>query len=370
VTGVVAPADAELRALAIAQSMLARFGLDLHGLAVLTEAASGPYLATPVLAAMAGARRVIAVTRDSRWASAHDVTVATMRLAALAGVAERLHVVDAVADDAAGDADIVTNSGFLRPIDAALVRRLRVTAALPLMFEPWEARESDIDLAACRDRGIVVLGTNEHAWPCDMRPYSAALGVRLLFDLGLEVVGCRVLALGAQAIIGLPAIAALRSLGADVRAFSGAEDEIGVPGVRAYADLTPDDLVGLDAVLVADHREPSILLGPGGVVDLGALADASPAVRIALIAGRVDVAALRSSGLLHQPPADALQPVGTMHVSPAALGPGPVLMLYSAGLAVGAATTRARLAGASPDEARAAALAQSPALDFDRAGAR
>jgi hypothetical protein len=285
-------------------------------------------------------------------------------------VAERVHIVDAVEDDAAWDADIVTNSGFVRPIDEAFVRRLRPTAAVPLMFEPWEARASDIDFAACRDRGIVVLGTNEHAWPCDMRPYSAALGVRLLFELGLEVVGCRVLALGAQPIIGLPAITALRSLGADVRAFSGADDEIGEHGVRAYADLTPDDLTGLDAVLVADHREPSLLLGPGGVVDLGALADASPAVRIALIAGRVDAAALRASGLRHQPSADSLRPAGTMHVSPAALGPGPVLMLYTAGLAVGAATARARLAGASRDEARAAALLQSPALDFDPAGTR
>jgi hypothetical protein len=47
--------------------------LDLSGWTVLTEAASGPYVVTPVIAALAGAKRVLALTRDSHHGSVETV---------------------------------------------------------------------------------------------------------------------------------------------------------------------------------------------------------------------------------------------------------------------------------------------------------
>ena len=49
------------------------FRLDLTQLVVYTEAASGTYLHTPILAACAGAERVYALARDSSYGSAADV---------------------------------------------------------------------------------------------------------------------------------------------------------------------------------------------------------------------------------------------------------------------------------------------------------
>src|SRR5690606_1365873 len=55
------------RLVPLMRAAIARCRLDLSGLTVLTEAASGAYVVTPVLAALAGAARVIAVTRTTRY---------------------------------------------------------------------------------------------------------------------------------------------------------------------------------------------------------------------------------------------------------------------------------------------------------------
>src|SRR5690606_6761532 len=65
-----------------------RCALDLRDATVLTEAATGAYVVTPVLAAMAGARRVIAVTRSSRYGSVEQVQRETVALADAAGIAK------------------------------------------------------------------------------------------------------------------------------------------------------------------------------------------------------------------------------------------------------------------------------------------
>lgn len=47
--------------------------LNLEGLIVLTEAASRNYVVTPIIAAMAGAKTVYAITADSQYGKAKDV---------------------------------------------------------------------------------------------------------------------------------------------------------------------------------------------------------------------------------------------------------------------------------------------------------
>jgi hypothetical protein len=60
-------------------------GLDLAGLTVYTEAASGPYLWPPLLAALAGAR-VTALAADTRFHRAGDAAAATAAAAQRLGV--------------------------------------------------------------------------------------------------------------------------------------------------------------------------------------------------------------------------------------------------------------------------------------------
>ena len=56
-----------------------RLELDLSGKVVLTEAATGAYIVTPVLAALAGAE-VYAFTKDTRYGTVAEVRKNTMEL--------------------------------------------------------------------------------------------------------------------------------------------------------------------------------------------------------------------------------------------------------------------------------------------------
>lgn len=184
-----APADTVARI----EHRIGILGLDLDGLAVVTEAATGAYAVTAVIAAMAGAARVTALARDTaRHGSARDALEATLGLARAAGVAERIRVVDHVPPGALAECDILTNSGHLRPIDAGMIATLPRRAVIGLMYEAWEFRGGDIDMDACRARGIRVAAVNECHPDVAVFPFLGPLAARLLREAGVGLEGARV----------------------------------------------------------------------------------------------------------------------------------------------------------------------------------
>lgn len=167
-------------------------GLDLSGFEVVTEAATGAYACTAVIAAMAGAT-VHACTRDTHsHGSAADAMKATRELARLAGVSERIIFSKGVPPGALVSCDILTNSGRIRPITRDMVRLLPARAVIALMFEAWEFRGTDIDLAACRDRGIKIAAVNERHRDVGVFSFLGPLCVRLLQEADMDVAGKRI----------------------------------------------------------------------------------------------------------------------------------------------------------------------------------
>ena len=65
--------------------------LDLSGLNVVTEAATGAFAVTAAIAALAGAE-VQAIAADSQYGSFDDARIATLSVAAACGVEPRVHV--------------------------------------------------------------------------------------------------------------------------------------------------------------------------------------------------------------------------------------------------------------------------------------
>jgi hypothetical protein len=161
--------------------------LDLSGLTVLTEAATGAYGVTPVIAALAGAKRVYAFCRASRYGSVAEATSWTLELAEALDVAERISVIDQIPAGLLGQVDILTNSGHLRPLDATIIASLPDTAVIALMFEAWEFRATDVDLEACTRRRIPVVGVNEQHPTVDVFSFLGPLAVKQLHDCGLAV---------------------------------------------------------------------------------------------------------------------------------------------------------------------------------------
>lgn len=166
--------------------------LDLSGAAVVTEAATGAYAVTPVIAALAGAR-VTAYTRASRFGTVEEVRRQTARLAEALNLADRIEVVEQLHRDALASADIVTNSGHLRPLTAELVNRMTPGAVIPLMYESWEYRAQDLDIEVCRGRGIAVGGTNERHPKLRVFDFLGMLALQGLLNSGVPVVESNVL---------------------------------------------------------------------------------------------------------------------------------------------------------------------------------
>lgn len=299
--------------------------LDLSGAVVYTEAATGAYAVTPVLAAMAGAGEVIARTRTTRYGSAEVVTAGTLALAARVGVADRVRVVTQRRPDDVRRADIVTNSGHVRPIDAEMVGWMKPTAVVPLMFEAWElqADRGDLDLPALRARGIRVAGTNERNPAVDVFSFLGVMTMKALLDAGVAVRSSRVVVLCDNAF-GTCVVDGLQRAGADVVALPLLEDAWELP--------QPDALV--------------VALQPGTAPALAAeeadlLARRWPGTVVAQVWGDLDRAALARAGV---PVAPAAAPArGHMGVLPSAIGPEPVVRLQAGGLKVGEVLLRDEL---------------------------
>lgn len=343
------------RAVRLMKSVIADLEVDLRGMNVLTEAASGPFVVTPVLAALAGARRVVAVGRSSAWGSFAEVHGHLRALAHEAGCADVIEVSDRQAVEHAEGMNIVTNLGFVRPINAALVERLPADAAVPLMWEPWEYRSNEVDLGACEARGIPVLGTNEGHPRLQIFAYLARVVERLLHERDIEVERSRLLLI-ASAPFG-PAIEdGLRQSGAEVLRV----DPTSAPDWVAESTSRLDTF---DAVVVAEHRSHVTIVGPGG---LSAHALFNAGTELIHLSGVIDADDLAAAGLHKHPP--RMVPHGVMTVTTDHVGPRPVIDLHAAGLAVGAHLVRSLRAGKSAVQAKAEVVACGLGADFPAQG--
>jgi hypothetical protein len=291
-----------------------RCQLDLTGQTVLTEAASGAYVVTPVLAAMAGAH-VSAVAARTSYATADELRDGTTELAQLAGVAKRIQLTDAKTPELVGAADIVTNSGQIRPIDAAMVAQMKASAVVPLMYESWELRPSDVDITACRSRHITVAGTNENHPAVDALAFVGTMAIKQLHDAGIAVYQSRIILLCDNSFASFIA-RSLRDAGANVVVASHlAAEVVGQPYDAVLVALTPTRgfrFTAADAELLGELSEGAVLVQYWGDVD-----------RPALLAARVPV----------WPPETPR--AGHMGVLPSAIGPEPVVRLQAGGLKVG-----------------------------------
>ena len=328
-----------------------RYNLDLSRLTVFTEAASGNYVVTPLIAALAGADRVFAITRDSRYGKAVDVRNFTLELAQRWGVGNRIEVVSDKIPSMLSQVDIVTNLGFVRPIDKNMVAHLKPTAVLPLMWETWEFREADLDLSECRRQGIMVLGTNEREVGLDLFTYVGYLAVKLAFELEIEIYRSKVVVVG-SGVFGESSVKAFDKLEAEIKYIDlSAGDSLGTSSAKSI-------LRDADLVVLVEHHSPVCLIGSEGQITVDELLMLSSHLSIVHIAGNINRKEIDSAAIPCVPQQSAAP--GYMSVATDYLGPKPVIALHTAGLKVGEAMARTRLAGLNPTEAEKKVLGDLP----------
>jgi hypothetical protein len=301
----------------LAREAVDALGLDLRGRTVYTEAATGAYVVTPVLAALAGARRVTAVTRATPYGSIDDVIAQTTELAELLGVWGQIAIATERSPADVAEADVVTNSGHVRPIDAEFVSWMKPGAVVPLMFEAWEIQcgRFDIDLDALRMKDMEVAGTNERHPAVGVFEHLGPMAVVLLTECGVAVRGARVAVLCDNPFLPY-LVRGLERSGAEVWA---GESLGSITGQAARPDVvlvalrpTGDPTVDADAAQQLARRWPDAI--------------------VVQYWGDIDRSALAAAGLPYWPPGPPRP--GHMAVLPSAVGPEPIVRLQAGGLKV------------------------------------
>lgn len=322
-----------------------KFQLNLTGKVVLTEAATGNYVVTPVIAAVAGAKKVYAFTKNSEYGTVDDVKKQTYELAERMNVSGRISVVTTFDDVPLEEVDMVTNTGFLRPINRALIERLSSKCVIPLMYEPWELRDGEIDLKACEEKGIMVCGTDESDSRLGTMDYIGFCVLYFLLDNKLTPFSTKVLLVGCDRFVG-PVYKVLKQNGYTLKA------------VTEYSKPL-EDISAFDAIVVLEHQRRVLIIGDddSAFINKNQIREDTLVIHIC---GEVD---FRGIKFRHVP--KKIRPFGYMSVTTDFIDPQAVIDLHTAGLKVAEGMLRANEMGLIGKEYRKFLEENYPALAFE-----
>jgi hypothetical protein len=326
------------------KSRIALFNLDLSNLTMYTELGSGNYAFTCIIAAMANAKKVYAISQTSRFGTFENNLSdleCISRARNIPNIRDKIEVVNEKRREHLQEADIVTNSGFVRPIDKNTVSMMKTTAVIPLMYETWEFREDDIDLDFCRSRNILVLGTNEECPPMDIMRYGGFLVSKLMFECGLGTHKDKILVFGSGRL-GNNIAHFMRVNGIDFRWIS-LDDNIREENKRCLSKIDDirRELSKFDAVVIGEHYLNVEIIGKNGIIKTEELSEKNPLIQIIHVCGNVDINDIKKHGLKIYP--EPVMPFGYMTASSDYLGPKATIELNIAGLKVGEIMARNRL---------------------------
>lgn len=351
------------RAVELAKRQVETLKLDLNGLTVLTECASNAYGYTAFMALIAGAR-VIALGKDSTHGKFENSKKAILDMV------EREKLTNfqidffenELPDNMWAKAEIITNSGFLRPFTREKISRMGDKAVLPLMWETWELRPNELDIKACQDFSIPVIGTNEHFPGADMFGYPGMLAIKLILESGLELINNIIVLLGGG-LTGRLIAETFTNLKLDFIWFTENGNEKNYFNHK-YSDLNLLlEQENLDLIFCADHVTMSEIVGRQSTITFSDIKKRFKNIAWCHLMGPIDTEELKSSGIDFYP--KSIKPFGYMSYDTDNLGWGPVIILNSAGLKVGEIAARSRMAGNSVENAIRETVEYGIGQDFE-----
>lgn len=317
--------------------------LDLKDKTVVTEAATGAFACTPVLAALSGAH-VIAHAKASAFGSMAEASDQVLELARTFDVEKHIVIAEEKMHPDMRGADIVINAGHLRPLDKAFLEHIGRQTVVSYMCEGWEVRPGDIDLDFCKQSEIPVYSTDEDAWGMGVFSMCGMLAVKLYLEAGLELSKNRVLVISSDKF-GPVIENALGHFAHCVRLYSPNQD----PSIPEGP---------WDAVVVAEYTDSRVILGE--TVSFKEFCSVlNPGAVVIQFAGKNDVQQLEALKVSVYPN----QPLAPHRMSKtlAYLGTLPVVRLQAMGLKVGQAASDGKKQGLSGKELDYFVLANAPA---------
>jgi hypothetical protein len=312
--------------------------LNLNGKVVLTEAATGAYVVTPILAALAGAK-VYAYSRSTYYGSVNEVFQKTKKVYENHGILLDIEYIDSLTPEVISEADIITNSGHLRPLNKEKLQYAKDQVVIPLMYEAWEWRDEDMDLNYIHQRGFKIGATNERHLEVDVFNYLGDMAVKQILDAGLCLYKNKFVLI-CNNDFG-PYIAKVvskmcNSLGIIDKKenrqkyqFDNAEWIGDFPKVKI-----PEKYRDAEAVIFTAYPFNKPWIGSNSIIEIKKLKEGLDHPFILRYAGDIDCQALDANGIRYFPKNVS---GGHMGILPSAVGYDPIIRLQAGGLKVGEA---------------------------------
>ena len=310
----------EQRIRRLIQEGIKKLELDLSGLTVLTEVGSNFFVYTPIIAALSGASKVLAWTKDTRFGTGESIVERCKEIIEKFNI-DKKSIVFRINERPKSDiaqADIVTNLGMVRPISADFIETMNPGSVISYMCESWEIREGDVDINFAIKSGIKVGGTWENHPDLKIFDGCGTLCVKIVMEAGFEVYQNNI------AIIS--------------------DDHFGEVAERAFINLgaskvvifKPDNTYRIteqvwDFVLIADYKTTNCYLGENGLLN-------DVRIPIVHLSGKVDLEFSKTNNYMIYPKEDGYSKRMTRTL--ADLGPKPIIDLHAAGLKVGESLVR------------------------------
>jgi hypothetical protein len=343
------------RAERLMRSVISDLELDLTDITVLTEAASGPFAVTPLIAGLAGSPHIVAIAKDSPYGTALEVINYIQAWAIELGINDRIEFSTQPSHSFAPSTNIITNLGFVRPINNQVVEKLPKDSVIAFMREPWEFRDEDIEIKACQKNRVTVLGTDESHPRLQIFRYIGILALKLLLETDLEIVGSRILILSSDPF-GDEVEKTLKANNATVLRIKPIE------GWETNISEIKESLTNIDAVVVAEYKKNIPLISEKQGLPISWLAEYN--IPVMHICGSVDSNALASMGVIKNPSRNV--PNGFMTLTTDYVGPRPVIDLHSGSLKACEIFVRNIREGSNPETAITKAVESGLAIQFER----
>tara|TARA_Y100001958_G_scaffold82898_1_gene56139 strand:- start:17861 stop:18856 length:996 start_codon:yes stop_codon:yes gene_type:complete len=308
------------RAIKIINETIESLDLNLNSYVVLTEVGSNNYLYTPIIPLLAGAKKVYAWTNDSSYGNSNQIISNCKQLARDLGLLNRIEfsannkIIQHIKE-----ADIITNSGFIRPINKNLLKHVKPNIAIPLMYEKWEIRDEDLDIKACTNFNIKVAGTWENHPKIKVFDYVKDLTLKMVLDAGYEISGNKFI-VWSNDNFGKKAEEVLRKNNAKEIILTTDYDDL----LSCFKDV--------DAVLLFDYKEKRDYFGLNGIFNLNDLIQINKNFGIIHLYGKVDISFLKEKNINVYPNINGK--AQSMTFTLAHVGLLPVLRLLTAGFKV------------------------------------
>ncbi|MDB4773222.1 hypothetical protein OAG30_00560 [Flavobacteriaceae bacterium] len=291
--------------------------LSLEGQVVLTELASGPYRYLPAIAAFAGAKKVIAYTKDSKYGNKKDIIEEGKIFFQKLNISDKIQIKTIISDQDFSEVTLVTNSGFLRPINDDFIQKLNPGILISLMYDAWELRDNEISIESCKKRNIKVIGTNENSKYFPIFSYCAPLILKMTLNAGYEILNNRILVWSCDDF-GIQAKQAFEN--------NGAKEVI------MTTDLSILDryVSTLDFIFICNYNQKSQYFKEGGCFDVSNFIKQNSAIGIIHLFGEIGIDVLKKNGIFYYPRREGK--ASQMTFTLADLSPLPLLKLQIASL--------------------------------------